>query len=238
MFFRKHQQQVQKNAAVIVAAGSGTRMGTQIPKQFLEVMGKPILAHTVDKFQNNDAISEIVIVTSEAYIPFCGNMVKEYGFDKVKAIVIGGATRQMSVMNGISQIGDDVDNVFIHDGARPLVSHRVITKCAETLREVSACAVGVPMKDTIKYSENGEYIDRTVDRSRLWQIQTPQCFSVKLITECHKKASQEGFEATDDCMLMEHYGERVALVEGDYENIKITSPQDIYVMEGLLSDKL
>lgn len=238
MFFRKDKQPLQKNAAVIVAAGSGTRMGTQIPKQFLEVMGKPILAHTVEKFQENPRIDEIVIVTSESYISFCGNMVKNFGFYKVRAVVLGGATRQMSVMNGIAQVSDDVDNVFIHDGARPLVSDSVITKCADALTDAVACAVGVPMKDTIKYSEKGEYIDRTVDRSHLWQIQTPQCFRKKLISDCHLRASEEGFEATDDCMLMEHYGEKVALVEGEYENIKITSPQDIFVMEGLLSDKL
>ena len=238
MFYRKDNRNAQKNAAVIVAAGSGTRMGSQIPKQFISVMGKPILAYTLEKFQNNCHIDEIVVVTSEAYISFCGNMVKEYGFDKVTAVVLGGATRQISVMNGIAQVSDCIDNVFIHDGARPLVSDSVISKCADTLLEVSACAVGVPMKDPIKYSDNGDYIDRTVDRSHLWQIQTPQCFRVKLISECHMKASDEGFEATDDCMLMEHYGEKVALVEGEYENIKITSPQDIYVMEGLLSDKL
>ncbi len=238
MFFRKDKQPMHKNAAVIVAAGSGTRMGTQLPKQFLEVLGRPILAHTVDKFQNNAHIDEIVIVTSEPFISFCVNMVKEFGFHKVSAVVVGGATRQMSVMNGISQLGDDIYNVFIHDGARPLISDSVISKCAATLVDATACAVGVPMKDTIKYSDKGEYIDRTVDRSHLWQIQTPQCFRVKLISDCHIKAVDEGFEATDDCMLMEHYGERVALVEGEYENIKITSPQDIYVMEGLLSDKL
>ena len=238
MFLRKDKQPVQKNAAVIVAAGSGTRMGAQIPKQFLEVMGRPILAHTVEKFQNNGCIDEIIIVTSESYISFCANMAKNCGFDKVRAIVLGGATRQISVMNGIAQVSDDIDNVFIHDGARPLVSDRVIAKCAEALADNTACAVGVPMKDTIKYSDNGEYIDRTVDRSHLWQIQTPQCFRVELISECHRRAVNDGFEATDDCMLLEHYGEKVALVEGDYENIKITSPQDIFVMEGLISDKL
>lgn len=238
MFFHKDKQPVHKNAVVIVAAGSGTRMGTQIPKQFLEVMGRPILAYTVEKFQINPRIDEIVIVTSESYISFCGNMAKDFGFDKVKTVVLGGATRQISVMNGIAQVGEDVDNVFIHDGARPLVSDAVITKCADTLLTESACAVGVPMKDTIKYSDSGEYIDRTVDRSHLWQIQTPQCFRVDLISTCHRRAMDEGFEATDDCMLMEHYGEKVALVEGEYENIKITSPQDIYVMEGLIRDKL
>ena len=221
-----------------MAAGSGSRMGTQIPKQFLDVRNKSVLAHTVEKFQNNSCISEIVIVTREEYISFCGNMAKEYGFFKVTAIVAGGATRQISVANGIAQLGEDIDNVFIHDGARPMISDEVITKCALSLEQECACAVGVPMKDTIKYSDNGSYIDRTVDRSHLWQIQTPQCFRVDLISECHAKAATEGFEATDDCMLMEHFGYKVALVEGDYENIKITSPQDIYVMEGLLGDNL
>ncbi|MBQ7900558.1 MAG: 2-C-methyl-D-erythritol 4-phosphate cytidylyltransferase [Clostridia bacterium] len=238
MFFRKKTPPKPRYAAVIVAAGSGSRMGAQIPKQFLNVMNKPVLAYTIEKFQGNKYIDEIVIVTKEEYISFCKNLVMSCGFSKVSAVVTGGDTRQQSVMRGISQLSDDTDSVFIHDGARPMITDEVITKCAHAIKENNACAVGVPMKDTIKYSDNGSFIDKTVDRSHLWQIQTPQCFKKELIVRCHRMAAEEGFEATDDCMLLEHYGERVALVEGDYENIKITSPQDIYVMEGLLSDKL
>lgn len=238
MLFKKNCEKQVKNAAVIVAAGSGTRMGTEIPKQFLSVIGKPVISYTLEKFNNNINIDEIVIVTKEEYISYCQNLVKEMEFNKVTSIVTGGATRQQSVYNGITAVGDDVDNVFIHDGARPLISDSVITKCAVSLKTNTACAVGVPMKDTIKYSDSGKFIDRTVDRSRLWQIQTPQCFNKALAVKYHKQAATEGFEATDDCMLFEHYGEKIALVEGEYENIKITSPQDIFVMEGIVGDNL
>ena len=238
MFFKKNPKVQKKNAAVIVAAGSGTRMGTERHKQFLSVLGKPVLAYTLEKFNNNKYINEIVIVTKEEYISYCQNLVKTYEINKATTIVIGGCTRQKSVFNGVNSVSDDIDCVLIHDGARPLVSDETISKCAIALKNNKACAVGVPMKDTIKYSDNGSFIDRTVDRSRLWQIQTPQCFDKQLVMKYHKMAANDGFEATDDCMLFEHYGERVALVEGEYENIKITSPQDIFVMEGLLGDNI
>lgn len=238
MLFKKKSDTSKKNAAIIVAAGSGTRMGSEIPKQFLTVLGKPVLVYTLLKFNNNKYIDEIVVVTKEEYIPHCKDMIKTFDIDKVTAIVAGGSTRQQSVLNGINSVSDDSDNVLIHDGARPLVSDETISKCAVALEKHTACAVGVPMKDTIKYSDNGEFIDRTVDRSRLWQIQTPQCFDRQIAAEYHKRAAEEGFAATDDCMLFEHYGEKIALVEGEYENIKITSPQDIFVMEGLLGDNI
>ena len=221
-------------AAVIAAAGSGTRMGADIPKQFMEVGSKPVLAYTLEKFQNNPRISEIVIVTREDSIVLCKDIADIWGISKVSVITEGGATRQESVVKGISQLSRSDGYVLIHDGARPLISDSAIDKCIDSVIENKAAAVGVRMKDTVKYSDNGKFITKTVDRSRLWLIQTPQAFDIQLISDCHKKAVSEGFEATDDCMLAEHYGIDVALVEGEYENIKITSPADIYVMEGLL----
>ena len=238
MFFKNMSKSTMKNAAVIVAAGSGTRMLSDIPKQFMNVLGKPVIVYSLEKFNRNININEIVIVTKEEYIPLCKSIIKEYNIDKVTHIVIGGETRQQSVYLGVTSVADDIDNVLIHDGARPLVSDKIICDCINALNNHKCCAVGVPMKDTIKYSDNGEYIDRTVDRSRLWQIQTPQCFERKLAITYHEKAVSENFTVTDDCMLFEHYGEKVALVEGEYENIKITSPQDIFVMEGLLGDRI
>lgn len=209
-------------------------MGTDIPKQFLEVMGKPVLAYTLEKFQNCDAIDEIVIVTRSDSIVLCKDIADTYNISKVSVIIEGGDTRQKSVLNGLKQISRSDGYVLIHDGARPLISISTIDKCISGVLEHSAAAVGVPMKDTVKYSDNGKFITKTVDRSRLWLIQTPQAFDIELIIDCHKKAIEEGVDATDDCMLAEHYGISVALVEGEYENIKITSPSDIYVMEGLL----
>lgn len=238
MFFKKKSVPSVKNAGVIVAAGSGTRMGTDLPKQFLDVFGMPVIVHTLKKFNSCNSIHEIVIVTKEEFIPLCHSLVETYDLNKVVSIVVGGKTRQISVCNGINSVSDDVENVFIHDAARPLVSVETIEKCASVLSNEKACAVGVPMKDTIKYSSDGRYIQKTVDRSLLWQIQTPQCFKKHLALQLHKRALDDGFEATDDCMIFEHYGENIAIVEGEYENIKITSPQDIFVMKGILGDKI
>lgn len=209
-------------------------MGSDIPKQFMEVAGRPVLAYTLDKFQNCPGIDEIVIVTRSDSIVLCKSIVDTYGFSKVSVITEGGTTRQQSVKLGIAQVSEKDGYVLIHDGARPMIDTATIEKCIDSVIEHGAAAVGVPMKDTVKYSDNGKFITKTVDRSRLWLIQTPQAFEKELIKQCHVNAEKEGFEATDDCMLAEHFGINVALVEGEYENIKITSPSDIYVMEGLL----
>lgn len=209
-------------------------MGSDIPKQFLTVGDRPVLAYTLDKFEQCTLIDEIVIVTRSDSIVLCKSIADEYGFSKVTVITEGGATRQQSVKNGIEQVSSDCEYVLIHDGARPLIDTDDIVACIESVMEHKASAVGVPVKDTVKYSADGKFIEKTVDRSKLWLIQTPQAFEKSLIQKCHSMAEADGFEATDDCMLAEHYGVSVALVEGKYENIKITSPSDIYVMEGLL----
>ena len=234
MLFKNRHKPKPHVAAIIVAAGSGSRMGADIPKQFIDVNGRPILAYTLDKFQNCQKIDEIIIVTRSDSIVLCKSIVDTYGFSKVSVITEGGSTRQQSVMLGIAQMSSDDGYVLIHDGARPLISIDTIEKCIDSVFENNASAVGVPMKDTIKYSDDGKFITKTVDRSRLWLIQTPQAFEKQLIKQCHEKAASEAFDATDDCMLAEHFGIKVAIVEGEYENIKITSPSDIYVMEGLL----
>lgn len=234
MIFKKKPKIKPHITAIIVAAGSGARMGADIPKQFIEVGGRPILAYTLDKFQSSDRIDEIVIVTRSDSILLCKSIVDMYGFTKVSVITEGGATRQQSVKSGLSQMSQDAGYVLVHDGARPMINPDTIEKCVDAVIEHKASAVGVPMKDTVKYSDNGKFITKTVDRSRLWLIQTPQAFEKKLISDCHDKALSEGFEATDDCMLAEHFDISVALVEGEYENIKVTSPSDIFIMEGLL----
>ena len=236
MNFLKKKNNKVNVSVVIVAAGSGSRMGSEIPKQFLEVSGKPILAYTIDKFDSLESVNEIVVVTRSDSIVLCGDIVKQYEYKKVKTIIEGGATRQESVYKGLCALGEDSQYVLIHDGARPLISSDAIDRCISSVIKNNACAVGVPLVDTIKYSDTGEYITKTVDRSRLWSIQTPQAFEKELIINYHKKAIEDNFSATDDCMLLEHYGEKIALVEGEYENIKITSPIDIFVMEGIINE--
>lgn len=223
-----------KFGAVIAAGGSGTRFGTDVPKQFVEALGIPVIAHTISKFQSCKYIDSIVIVTHKDYIVFCSDIVKEFHFDKVTSIIEGGSTRQMSVFKGIKAI--NTDYVLIHDAARPLIEENVITDCCMTLKNYGSCAVGTKVTDTVKMSSDGQYIDKTIDRNLLWQIQTPQCFERDFILRCHKNAAFEAYEATDDCALAEYYGEKIRLIEGSSKNIKLTSYSDLAVAEVLLDD--
>lgn len=221
-------------SAVIAAGGTGSRFGTEIPKQFVEINGVPIIAHTINKFESCPLISEIVIVTHPDFIVYCRDMVKELGFGKVTAIVCGGSTRQQSVFLGLKQLNNNATHVLIHDAARPAIDESTIAKCCEGAVEYSACAAGVRVVDTIKISDDGEFITSTADRSKMWQIQTPQAFEKSLIYKYHQNAAFEGFEATDDCMLAERYGAKVKLIQGNSDNIKITTYRDLALMEGLL----
>ena len=221
-------------AVVIAAGGSGTRFGGDIPKQYVELCGYPVIAHTIKSFENCDLISEIIIVTHRDYVVYCQDLARELNFKKITTVIEGGKTRQESVFKGIKQLSDDITHVLIHDAARPNISGDTINRICETLVEHSACAVGVKVADTVKVSEDGEFISETLDRSKLWQIQTPQAFKKELILKCHKNAAFEGFEATDDCMIAEKYGVKIKLVEGNRANLKITDFNDLAVMEGLM----
>lgn len=221
-------------SAVIAAGGSGSRFGAEIPKQFVEINSIPVIAHTINKFENCSLISEIIIVTHPDFIVYCRDMVKELGFGKVTEIVCGGSSRQQSVFFGLKQLNDNVTHVLIHDAARPAVDEATIKKCCDGAVRYGACAAGVKVVDTIKISDDGEFITSTADRSKMWQIQTPQAFEKSLIYKYHQNAAFEGFEATDDCMLAERYGTKVKLIQGNSDNIKITAYRDLTLMEGLL----
>lgn len=225
-----------KFGAVIAAGGTGSRFGGDIPKQFTEACGIPVIAHTLRKFELCDEIDEIVIVTHKDYLVFCSDIVKSFEFEKVTSIIEGGKTRQQSVFKGIKSTSTHIDYVLIHDAARPAVSVETIKKCCDTVSEYGACAAGTKVVDTIKISDDGMFITATADRSKLWQIQTPQCFEREYILKCHKNAAFEGFEATDDCMLAERYGARIKLVEGGHDNLKITNFKDLAIAEVLLDD--
>lgn len=226
----------EKFSAVIAAGGIGSRFGGDIPKQFTEACGVPVIAHTLNKFELCELIDEIVIVTHKDYLVFCSDIVKSFSFTKVTSIIEGGTTRQQSVFKGIKATSPDADYVLIHDAARPVIDIKTIEKCCHTAIQYDSCAVGTKVVDTIKISEDGEFISATADRSKLWQIQTPQCFKRGYILKCHKNAAFENFEATDDCMLAEHYGARIKLVEGSRENLKITDYKDLAIVEVFLDD--
>ncbi|MBU5611539.1 2-C-methyl-D-erythritol 4-phosphate cytidylyltransferase [Geomonas azotofigens] len=227
-----------RTIALIPAAGMGKRMGAGSNKQYLMLDGMPILARTVQTFQEADCIDAIYLVSPEQEIPFCrSEVVERYGFSKVRAIVPGGSERQHSVYNGLRAIeGIEPDDiVLIHDGVRPFVSVRMLEDAAAAAREGGACVVAVPVKDTVKVVREG-VVTATPPRETLWLAQTPQGFRYELIRAAHDQAAAAGFLGTDDASLMEWQGQPVRVVQGDYRNIKITTPEDMILAEAFLKE--
>ena len=222
-------------SAVIVSAGNSTRMGG-VNKQFLEIDGMPVIARSIKAFQDNSKIDEIVIVTRSQDIEKVSELVKKYYFSKVDKIVCGGDTRQESVLNGLNCVSNKTDLIAIHDGARPLVSNEVITETIITAKEYGAAATGVKVKDTVKQVDDNNNIVATPDRAYLRFIQTPQTFDKSLYLDAVNSV-ENSKDFTDDCMLIEAYGKTVKFVDGDYENIKITTPEDVELAESYLKRK-
>ena len=225
------------NGVIVVAAGTGSRMKNDINKQFIKLNGKEIIAHTIDKFYNNENIDDIVVVIKEEEEEyFVDNVINKYGFDDIK-IAYGGNERQDSVYNGIKKLNNNCDIILVHDGARPFVTGDIIENSIEEAKKYSAVVVGVKVKDTIKMvSEDGKIID-TPNRSYLWAVQTPQVFKYDIITKAYEDAYNENYYGTDDAMLVERIGYKVKMVEGSYDNIKITTPEDLKFGEQILKNK-
>ena len=223
--------------AVIVAAGKGRRMGTEVSKQFLPLCGKEILAHSVEKFEKAEKIRDIVLVTGEDSLQDVREMAQEYGWKKIVAVVAGGKERQDSVWNGLQAVSDDTDIVLIHDGVRPFVTEDILNHSIETAVEMGGCVAGVPAKDTIKVCNGENVAVATPDRSTLWQIQTPQTFQKDLIMQAYQKAKAEGFVGTDDASLAEYSGCPVKVIMGSYRNIKITTKEDLLIGEAFLKEE-
>lgn len=222
------------NSVVIVSAGKGSRMKADINKQFLKIGDKEVIAHTIDKFYNNKNIGEIIIVVREDEKEFFQeNIINKYGYKNIK-IAFGGKERQDSVYNGLKEADEKCEIVLIHDGARPFVTNEIIDKSIEGAKEYKSTIVGVPVKDTIKIVDENKDVCDTPNRSRLWAIQTPQVFDYSLIVKAHEKAKNNKYYGTDDSMLMEYLGYDVKVIEGSYDNIKITTPEDLKIAEEIL----
>ena len=216
------------NGVVIVAAGSGSRMKRDINKQFIKLDGKEIIAYTIEKFYKSEDIDDIVIVikeNEEKY--FIENIINKYGFDNIK-IAYGGKERQDSVYNGIKKLNNNCEIVLIHDGARPFVNENIIKNSIKEAKENNAVVVGVPVKDTIKVVDSDGNIVDTPNRSLLWSVQTPQSFKYEIITKAYEYAYSNDYYGTDDAMLVEHIGYNVKMIEGSYNNIKITTEEDLH----------
>lgn len=223
-----------RNCALIVAAGKGTRMGTKVSKQFIEIDDKPVLYYTLRAFSDCDLIDEIYLVLSKNDVEYCeSHILDKYKFGKSINIVEGGTERQDSVYNGLKAI-KNCDIVLIHDGARPFISEDIIIKGIKNAKKHGACACGVIPKDTIKIRDIEGFSVSTPDRSTLFAVQTPQCFNYDLIMKCHENIKDNLVSVTDDTMIVEKYGHKVFLFEGDYKNIKITTPEDILIAESIL----
>ena len=223
--------------AVVLAGGSGKRMGTKVHKQYLMLKGYPVLYYSLKAFQDSAWIDEIVLVSGAGEEEYCQKeIVEKYSFSKVRKIVAGGAERYNSVWNGLQQITEKDGFVYIHDGARPFVDDAMIERAYHCVEETKACVAGMPVKDTIKVVDEKNYVKGTPERKTLWLVQTPQVFDVHLIKEAYQKLIDEKIEnATDDAMVVEQMMDHaVKLYSGAYENIKITTPEDLLVAETFL----
>ena len=219
--------------AVIVAAGSASRMGG-IDKVMAPLRGEPVILRTVRAFQETDAIREIVIVTREDLIMPVSDLCA--GLDKVKAVVVGGGSRQESVWLGLNALSKGMELAAIQDGARPLVTPALIDRTVRAAHSYGAAAPAIPVKDTIKVEKSG-LIESTPDRSTLRAVQTPQVFDFDLLRGALQKARDDGTEVTDDCSAVERLGMKIRLVEGEERNLKVTTPLDLKIAELLLEEK-
>lgn len=224
-----------KFAAIVLSAGVGSRMKSDIPKQYMDLLGKPVIYYSLKAFEDN-GFSSIILVCGKDDVEYCQKeIVEKYEFKNVTAVVPGGKERYHSVFEGLKAV-KAADYVFIHDGARPMLSQEIIERLKETVIKEEAAVAGMPVKDTIKIVDEENYVADTPERKYVWQVQTPQCFSYSIIYEAYKSIIQDEEEGwsvpniTDDAMVLEYATDHeVKMVEADYCNIKITTPEDLKI---------
>lgn len=223
-------------SVIIPAAGQGKRFGAGQNKAFVLLAGKTILERTVTAFSDLPEIGEIIIVVATDEVDEIKRQVKFYPRQNIIKVVAGGSERQYSVENALAEVSDNAEIVLVHDGARPLISHRVIRQVIKAVRDNSPAIVAVPVKDTIKVVDSGGFVSSTPARSELWAVQTPQGFKRSLLMQAYRKAREENFLGTDDSSLVERLGIPVKIVTGEYENIKITTPEDLPIAKMILTE--
>lgn len=237
--------------AVILAAGSGSRMKSGVAKQFMPLGGKPLLCYALQAVEESDIIDDCILVTGAGDLVFVTEeIVKKYGYHKVDTVIAGGSERYLSVAGAMRLIvsGDmAVPNkdgyVFVHDGARPFLTEKILRDTYEAVRKYGACVSAVRSKDTVKIADEEGFVKETPDRNYIWNMHTPQVFETKLIVDAYaaleknlKTLREKGVYITDDAMVVEYFTDtRVKLVEGSYENIKLTTPEDLEVAERILA---
>jgi 2-C-methyl-D-erythritol 4-phosphate cytidylyltransferase len=217
---------------IVVAAGSGSRMGTEIKKQYLPLAGKPILIRTLQTLEQSDRIDRIIVVVAADDIGYVQDMIHEHGLQKVDAVVGGGEERQNSVANGLRALNRTTQYVAVHDAARPLVTLEEIENVIDMAMTIGGATLGVPVKDTIKRVEKHKVME-TLPRESLWAVHTPQAFRRDWLQEAHHRSARIGVPGTDDASLVEWAGYTVQMVQGSYQNLKITTPEDLVIAEAL-----
>jgi 2-C-methyl-D-erythritol 4-phosphate cytidylyltransferase len=227
-----------KVTVLIPAAGMGKRMGKAVAKQFLPLGDRPLLAHTLLAFQRASEIDEIIPILSREDMETClRDVIERYHITKVKTLVVGGKERQESVSHGLQKLDTDAAIVLVHDGVRPFVTQEMIREVVEHARKGECVTVGVPLKDTVKEVDGRGMVRQTLDRSRLWAIQTPQAFPAKILQHAYEESSRHNAIGTDDATLVERAGGKVRVIMGSYENIKITTPEDLILAEEILKGR-
>ncbi|MBQ6812224.1 MAG: 2-C-methyl-D-erythritol 4-phosphate cytidylyltransferase [Agathobacter sp.] len=228
-------------AAIVLSAGKGSRMKSDVPKQYMDLNGKPVIYYSLKAFEEN-GFSSIVLVCGKDDVEYCQKeIVEKYNLTSVKAVVPGGKERYHSVFEGLKAV-EGADYVFIHDGARPMISQDIINRLKEAVVTEEAAVAGMPVKDTIKIVDDEAYVSETPERKYVWQVQTPQCFAFPIIYEAYKSIIQDEEEGwsipvvTDDAMVLSYATDHeVKMVEADYRNIKITTPEDLHIAKLFLS---
>ncbi|MGA2192618.1 MAG: 2-C-methyl-D-erythritol 4-phosphate cytidylyltransferase [Nitrospirota bacterium] len=224
-----------KMTVLVPAAGSGTRMGGNRKKQFLLLGGKPVLAHTLKRFEDMPEVQEIIPIVPEDELELTLlHCVECEGLKKVRRLIPGGQQRQDSVYNGLKAVAKGTDYVMVHDGVRPFIKHELISLLLAAASGCDGAILAVPVKDTLKEVGKDNMVKRTLDRRVCYQVQTPQVFRFQVLMDAFKKAYAEGYYGTDEASLVERAGGKVAVVNGSYGNIKITTPEDMVLAEALL----
>jgi len=223
-----------KTQAIIPTAGIGTRLKTDCPKPLVELCGKPICVHTLEVFEKSPSVDSVIFVGQKESLPQLEGFIDQYGLKKVCQVIAGGETRRDSVSIGLNALDNDTDIVLVHDGVRPLVSLKMIENAVALCGKWEACVAAVPIKPTIKkVNKKSLFVEETLDRQELWEVQTPQVFKKDILLKAHKQ--NRNSNSTDDAVLVEQLGIKVKVFPGDYRNIKITTQEDLLIAEAFLS---
>ncbi|MDD4899489.1 MAG: 2-C-methyl-D-erythritol 4-phosphate cytidylyltransferase [Candidatus Omnitrophica bacterium] len=219
-------------AAIVVAAGKGTRFNSKIPKPLVKLEGQAVIMHSLAVLSRHPDIKEIIVVVNPSNRGGILKSIEKSAVKKIKALVLGGARRQDSVAYGLRAVSQDASHVLIHDAARPLIEANKISAAINAAKKSGGAVLGVPVKDTIKAVDKKNFVKKNIDRSNLWAIQTPQVFKKELIFRAYKKFTKA--TVTDDASLVEKLGKNVSVVFGSYDNIKITTPEDLLIAQAII----